>query len=150
MDTLGPFGWLLLFCIKTLNFGDPEYNKEVKVWRGCFLEQNLIETYIQKSKCNQKMKAQYYADKNEDFKESELIVSWDSFISTTRSKEVAKRFGNILFEISTSYYSDSSYGLNLESISVYPEEEEVLLPPTKYRVTFHYEYEGYTIFCLTH
>lgn len=63
-------------------------------------------------------------------------MKWDSFLSTTKKKDVAMKFGNVLFEMYTSNFDPK--GINVSSVSLYPDEDEVLLPPQIFRVTFHY------------
>ena len=52
---------------------------------------------------------------------------WNSFISTTKNPNLAKIYGNTLFIITV----DSLYvnGLDISSLSNFPEEEEVLISP---------------------
>jgi len=53
---------------------------------------------------------------------------WSAFTSTTTTMDPSGQFGNILFVISIPQ-SLASYAFNVQSVSDFPNEEEILLPP---------------------
>jgi hypothetical protein len=56
-----------------------------------------------------------------------IFQQWDSFISTTKNRNMANIYGNTLFiiTINGNYVS----GLDISSFSNFPQEEEVLIRP---------------------
>ncbi|CAF1107407.1 unnamed protein product [Didymodactylos carnosus] len=69
--------------------------------------------------------AQLSDDMIEQYKDSiGKYRAFPAFTSTSRSRAKAEQFGNVLFEIQA-----RNVGADVSSYSVYPNEEEVLLPP---------------------
>lgn len=102
-DTLGPITWLLNAHIaqNTVVEGD-----EFNVYRGATLSEEMIGQYLEAV--------------------GKQIV-WRGFTSTSKNRAVAEMFsGNALFIIRI---KDESFGRrrDISSLSVYPDEEEVLL-----------------------
>lgn len=102
IDTLGPFCSILNHSFDLLS----EYSYKGAVYRGVSLTQDQIKLY--QRACG-------------------IFQQWDSFISTTKNRNLANIYGNILFIITI----DGNYvsGLDISSLSNFPEEEEVLLRP---------------------
>ncbi|CAF2170080.1 unnamed protein product [Rotaria magnacalcarata] len=105
LENLGPFCWLLFHCdcsstFRTLGYADTLY-------RGADLDNTTIESYKQAIG---------------------LVKTWDAFSSTSKNRIKAESFGNTLFIInlakSTSYRFS---GMDISSLSAYPNEEEVLI-----------------------
>jgi hypothetical protein len=102
IDTLGAFCYLLFYCPATEQL--MEYHYKGLVYRGLNLELSDIEAY--KNAINTGYKC------------------WLGFSSTSQNRKKAEGFGNTLLIIDIKYAIDS---LDISSISVFPEEEEVLL-----------------------
>lgn len=101
VHTLGPFCWLLV------NYLSKEKPKEsFTVYRGGTLTDKMIEEY--KNAVNRR-------------------IYWASFISTTRNEKVADMFKkNTLFIIKITAKYEVTLG-DISSVSLFPDEEEVLL-----------------------
>ena len=101
IETLGPFCWLLQDYICK------NKNRENRIlYRGATLKQEMIDEYRQAVGTK---------------------ILWLSFVSTSKVREVAEFFsGNTLFiiEMKDMY---TSLCTDITSLSLYPDEEEVLL-----------------------
>ncbi|CAF0828788.1 unnamed protein product [Didymodactylos carnosus] len=96
VPTFGPFA-LLFYELR------PLHHENTTLYRGCQLSDDLIERYRQVSTSG--------------------LNIFQAFTSTSRNKEAAECFGNVLMEIDI----DSYVGIDLSLVSVFPDEEEVLL-----------------------
>jgi hypothetical protein len=105
VETLGPYSFLLVNALWNYR----ETNRHTRrVYRGCELTQQQINQYIS---------------------DIGKVRCWAAFSSTTKNFEKAKDFGNTLFIIDLVQRPfTESFGLDISSMSKYPEEEEVLLP----------------------
>lgn len=105
---LGPYCLLLFFFLKR---SWTEYHTIVKNYeKEVFIGTKLTEECINKYEKLLNSEYPYFA--------------WQGFTSTTKNIEKAKENGNVLFRIS---FTEKSAGADIELLSVYPEEEEVLL-----------------------
>ncbi|CAF4831885.1 unnamed protein product, partial [Rotaria sp. Silwood2] len=101
--TLGPFCYLIWSTL--LPFGFEEKNFSGVVYRGMTLDQSQIQSYMNVAGNNQ-----WY--------------SWLCFSSTSKNRLKAEQFGNTLFIIDN---ETAREGVDISSISAFPDEEEVLL-----------------------
>ncbi|CAF1418730.1 unnamed protein product [Adineta steineri] len=98
LDTLGPFSWLLQCFLNK----DVDYTQLV-VYRGVTVTDEMIKDYQQVVG---------------------LALFWSAFTSTSKDRETAEAFGNTLFIIRIDDLGNKS---NTSSLSIYPDEQEVLL-----------------------
>lgn len=112
VDTLGPFCFLLFHYVSN----NIESDKDQVRYRGMQLTDEMLNEY--KAAIGQ-------------------LVRWPAFTSTTKNREVAEQFGNTLFIITVKYYEMLRQELSdISSLSLYSEEEEVLLgPQSEFEVT---------------
>ncbi len=94
--TFGPFAHLL-------GLVGPRDYKKMTVYRGANLSDDLIDKYRNNLGA---------------------YLTFPAFTSTSRNRQKAEQFGNVLFIISIS----SLEGIDVSSYSDYPDEEEILLP----------------------
>jgi hypothetical protein len=94
--TFGPFAYLLATLV-----GPSEYTK-MTVYRGANLSDDLIDKYRNNL---------------------DAYLTFPAFTSTSRNRQKAEQFGNVLFVISTT----SLDGSDVSSYFDYPDEEEILL-----------------------
>ncbi len=94
--TFGPFAYLLSMLV-----GPGKYMK-MTVYRGANLSDDLIAKYRDNIGA---------------------YLTFPAFTSTSRNREKAEQFGNVLFIISSSSFD----GTDISSYSDYPDEEETLL-----------------------
>ncbi|CAF1285035.1 unnamed protein product [Didymodactylos carnosus] len=102
VNTLGPFCYLLNSALSnTQNIFYTGY-----LYRGTKLQNHMIEDYLKavNNGCR----------------------SWPGFTSTSRSRTNAEEFGDTLFIINI--IDEHSKALDISSASVFPNEEEILLP----------------------
>ncbi|CAF1184889.1 unnamed protein product [Didymodactylos carnosus] len=102
VNTLGPFCSILNRSFVLLS----KYRYTGIVYRGILLSSEQVKLYQQARG---------------------IFQQWDSFVSTTKNRNMANIYGNTLFIITI----DGLYvnGLDISSFSNFPEEEEVLIPP---------------------
>jgi hypothetical protein len=105
LDNLGAFSRLLFHCDCSPDLRSLGYQGEL--YRGAQLNEETIQSY-----------------------EAAVgkVKTWDAFSSTSKIRATAESFGNVLFIINrakTTKYRFS--GMDISSISAYPEEEEVLI-----------------------
>lgn len=100
IDGLGPFAYLLSLYLKCNKDG-----AERLLYRGATLEDEMIEEYMQAV--------------------TRPIV-WPSYISTSKDRREAEKFGNTLFIMQT-IAEAPKHRSDISKISAYPEEQEVLL-----------------------
>ena len=61
--------------------------------------------------------------------------AWTAFSSTSKKQSEAEKFGPVLFIIRFTGHSRYGSGIDVSSLSKFPEEEEILLQPgTNFRV----------------
>ncbi|CAF4876698.1 unnamed protein product [Rotaria sp. Silwood1] len=102
---LGAFCWLLFHCDCSSTFLSLGYAG--KLYRGAQLDKDTIESYRQAIG---------------------LVKTWDAFSSTSKNRKKAETFGNTLFIISLAKSAKYRYsGMDISSLSLYPDEEEVLI-----------------------
>lgn len=104
-ETLGPFCQLLFACDCSATM--KQYGYQGVLYRGAELDESTIESYKQAIG---------------------TVKTWDAFSSTSKIQAKADCFGNVLFIINrlpTTKYRYS--GMDVSSLSSYPEEEEVLI-----------------------
>ena len=113
VEALGPYCYLLNFALKGLSEKNAEFFYTGKVYRGLGLEENMLEMY----------KAAWKRG---------LQISFHSFISTSKRKEVATAFSlfrknqrKVLLIIET------LGGAYVEALTSHHGEEEVLLPASR-------------------
>ncbi|CAF0863976.1 unnamed protein product [Didymodactylos carnosus] len=104
LDTLGALCQLLYHCDCSSTFKPYGYNG--LLYRGAQLDQQTIDGYIQAVGSKK---------------------TWDAFSSTSKKREKAEKFGNVLFIIELKSSSYHFSGMDISSYSYYPEEEEVLV-----------------------
>lgn len=134
--TLGPFCYLVFNYIgirhneyssirnqlKRLVKNEDDNNSEITVYRGETLSMNDIEIYRN-------------AVGNGDF------YKWVSFVSTSRSRDVAEKFGvNVLHIITIKRSSSNDQYVDLQPITYCKDEEEILLRPgVRFKIDNAYE-----------
>ncbi|CAF1539002.1 unnamed protein product [Adineta ricciae] len=101
VDTLGPFCSILNHSFRSLS----DYAYGGVVYRGILLTPEEVNCY---------------ENARDDF------LQWDSFVSTTKNRNLAMLYGNTLFTIEMDMYAS---GLDISSFSNFPAEEEVLIRP---------------------
>jgi hypothetical protein len=105
LDTLGTFCQILFKCDCSPTTDKVGYQGEL--YRGAQLDEKTIQSYEQSIG---------------------LIKTWDAFSSTSKNRIKAESYGNVLFiinrEKSTRYRFS---GMDISTISHYPDEEEVLI-----------------------
>ncbi|CAF1538968.1 unnamed protein product [Adineta ricciae] len=101
VDTLGPFCSILNNGVRSLS----GYAYQGVVYRGVLLTSEQVNRY---------------ENARSDF------LQWDSFVSTTKNRNLAMFYGNTLFTIEIDMYAR---GLDISSFSNFPEEDEVLIRP---------------------
>ncbi|CAF1092418.1 unnamed protein product [Rotaria sordida] len=105
LHNLGAFCWLLFHCDCSSTFRNLGYAD--KLYRGAQLDKDTIELYKQSIG---------------------LVKTWDAFSSTSKNRKKAETFGNTLFIISLAKSTKYKYsGMDISSLSCYPDEEEVLI-----------------------
>jgi hypothetical protein len=116
LEVNGGYVWFLREAIKLLwqAYGMPQ----CKVYRGTKIAPKFLSMYTKRG----------------------FRFLWPSFVSTSKSVEVARkcskeRGGNVLFVIDLEQGSGTTYAVDIQRISVIPQEEEVLL----------YPYSGYEV-----
>ncbi|CAF0874522.1 unnamed protein product [Didymodactylos carnosus] len=102
VKTLGPFCYLL--DIAMANTKNKYYTGYL--YRGAQLHDNMIQDYLKAV--------------------GQGCRSWSAFTSTSKSRSKAEEFGDTLFIINI--IDEHSKALDISSNSVFPKEEEVLLP----------------------
>ena len=105
LDNLGAFSQLLFHCDCSPELRPFGYQGEL--YRGAQLDKKTIQSYEEAVG---------------------KVKTWDAFSSTSKIRATAESFGNVLFIINraaTAKYRFS--GMDISSISSYPEEEEVLI-----------------------
>jgi len=102
VDTLGPFCSILNGSFALLS----QYRYSGVVYRGVLLSPEQIKLYQQA--CG-------------------IFQQWDSFVSTTKNRNLANIYGNTLFIITIG--GPHVNGLDISSLSNFLEEEEVLISP---------------------
>ena len=101
VPTFGPFSLLLYYL--------GEYTDEkLTVYRGCHLNDNLIQQYREKLAT-----------------EPNTAIVFPAFTSTSRNRNTAEQFGNVLFTIEIDRYYD---GCDVSPYSNFNEEEILLAP----------------------
>ena len=122
IDTLGPFSYLLWQYLVL------DKNNDVKlVYRGVNLTQEMIEEYKQ-------------AISDEGFRFTKKKVIWPAFTSTTKDRQVAEIYGNTLFIINLL----DGNRKDISSLSIFPDEQEVLLGNDSAFVVDNAEYKSIT------
>jgi hypothetical protein len=109
LNNLGAFSQLLFHCdcSSTLN----KFGYTGELYRGAQLDDQAIESYK---------------------KAVGLIKTWDAFSSTSKNRKKAEAFGNVLFIINRDKSTRYRFsGMDVSSMSHYPEEEEVLIRATR-------------------
>ncbi|UJR34357.1 hypothetical protein I4U23_021761 [Adineta vaga] len=105
LDTLGPFIELLFHTDCSSSMCKIGYSGEL--YRGAQLDDETIQSYI--DSIGKKK-------------------TWDAFSSTSKNRKKAQSFGNVLFIINRDKSTRYKYsGMDVSSISQYPDEEEVLI-----------------------
>lgn len=105
LDTLGAFSQLLFHCDCSPDLRPFGYQGEL--YRGAQLDEETIQSY-----------------------EAAVgkVKTWDAFSSTSKVRATAESFGNVLFIINRAKSTKYRFaGMDISSISAYPEEEEVLI-----------------------
>ena len=118
VDTLGPFCFLLWRHVRSNRADD----KDQVVYRGMQLTDEMLDEY--KATIGR-------------------IIFWRAFSSTTKNRKVAEQFGNTLFIIAVKYNEMHMSELSdISSLSLYPQEEEVLLNPNSDFQIIKIEYDS--------
>ncbi|CAF1382301.1 unnamed protein product, partial [Adineta ricciae] len=105
LETLGPFISLLSSTDCSSSMSQYGYSQEL--YRGAQLTDEIIDIYR---------------------KSIGRIRTWNAFSSTSQNRKKAECFGNVLFVINRDKSTRYKYsGMNVSSISQYPDEEEVLI-----------------------
>ena len=105
LESLGPFCYLLFLCDCSPTMG--QYGYAGELYRGAQLDESTIQSYEEAVG---------------------TVKTWDAFSSTSKVRAKAENYGNVLFIINrlpTAKYRFS--GMDVSSLSTYPEEDEVLV-----------------------
>ncbi|CAF3664220.1 unnamed protein product [Adineta steineri] len=132
IDNLGAFAELLSKCDCSSSMDQLGYAGEL--YRGAQLDEQTIESYRQSVG---------------------QTKTWDAFSSTSKNRKKAESFGNVLFIINRDKSTRYRFsGMDISSISHYPEEEEVLIRAARNFTIEKFERDDltgkYRIFLLLH
>ena len=101
LETLGPFCYLLNWYLVRNNCSE-----ESLLFRGMTLTDDMLEEYEQAIG---------------------KIIVWPAYTSTTKNRHVAEMFANNTVVIITAKRDNHLYRSDISSLSVFPQEQEVLL-----------------------